>query len=389
MKRSTKEAITGYIFSAPILLTVIIFTFYPIIAVFYYSFTNYQPLEAQKFNNLVNPQEALEFNTGYFSDELNDVSLEELKQNFDILTFIELDVGVNLDEESKTSIKKYFDTQKLLEDFKNKQLNHETKVSTFMSEYMMKDSNKFKKYIPNFIGFKNFKKMFSDPYFTISLFNAILYALIVVPVQTILAVLLAVAANSKIKGVNFFKTTFFIPSITSSAAISMIFWLIYSKPGVLNRLLTSFFGWAGYQPVDWLNEPNTALFAIMIMNIWTTAGYFMITFLAGLQDISPSIYEAAKIDGAKDGKIFWKITMPMLKPQILFVMIMGTIGCLQVFDQIYFLIKNMRNITISYYIYKNAFEYGNMGYASALAVILFGIILLITFIQKKFFKEEY
>lgn len=389
MKRSTKEAITGYIFSAPILLTVIIFTFYPIIAVFYYSFTNYQPLEAQKFNNLVNPQEALEFNTGYFSDELNDVSLEELKQNFDILTFIELDVGVNLDEESKTSIKKYFDTQKLLEDFKNKQLNHEIKVSTFMSEYMMKDSNKFKKYIPNFIGFENFKKMFSDPYFTISLFNAILYALIVVPVQTILAVLLAVAANSKIKGVSFFKTTFFIPSITSSAAISMIFWLIYSKPGVLNRLLTSFFGWAGYQPIDWLNEPNTALFAIMIMNIWTTAGYFMITFLAGLQDISPSIYEAAKIDGAKDGKIFWKITMPMLKPQILFVMIMGTIGCLQVFDQIYFLIKNMRNITISYYIYKNAFEYGNMGYASALAVILFGIILLITFIQKKFFKEEY
>ncbi|PWJ88253.1 sugar ABC transporter permease [Oceanotoga sp. DSM 15011] len=389
MKRSTKEAITGYIFSAPILLTVIIFTFYPIIAVFYYSFTNYQPLEAQKFNNLVNPQEALEFNTGYFSDELNDVSLEELQQNFDILTFIELDVGVNLDEESKTSIKKYFDTQKLLKDFKNKKLNHETKVSTFMSEYMLKDSNKFKKYIPNFIGFKNFKKMFSDPYFTISLFNAILYALIVVPVQTILAVLLAVAANSKIKGVSFFKTTFFIPSITSSAAISMIFWLIYSKPGVLNRLLTSFFGWAGYQPVDWLNEPNTALFAIMIMNIWTTAGYFMITFLAGLQDISPSIYEAAKIDGAKDGKIFWKITMPMLKPQILFVMIMGTIGCLQVFDQIYFLIKNMRNITISYYIYKNAFEYGNMGYASALAVILFGIILLITFIQKKFFKEEY
>lgn len=115
----------------------------------------------------------------------------------------------------------------------------------------------------------------------------------------------------------------------------------------------------------------------------------MITFLAGLQDIPTSIYEAAKIDGATPSKIFWKITVPMLRPQILFVMIMGTIGCMQVFDQIYFLIKNMRNITISYYIYKNAFEYGNMGYASALALALFAIILFITILQRKFIREEY
>ena len=241
----------------------------------------------------------------------------------------------------------------------------------------------------SFTGFFNFRKMFKDQYFRISLWNALLYTIIVVPVQTLLAVLLAVAANSKIKGVGFFKTTFFIPSVTSSAAISMIFWLIYSKPGVLNRILEGLFGRFGYQAVDWLNEPNTALFAIMFMNIWTTAGYFMITFLAGLQDIPVSIYEAARIDGAGMIKTFRKITMPLLRPQILFVMIMGTIGCMQVFDQIYFLIKNMRNITISYYIYKNAFEYGNMGYASSLAVILFGIIMLITLLQRKFVKEEY
>jgi ABC-type sugar transport system permease subunit len=127
----------------------------------------------------------------------------------------------------------------------------------------------------------------------------------------------------------------------------------------------------------------------MAMNICTTAGYFMITFLAGLQDIPKSIYEAASIDGAKGWTRFWKITMPLLRPQILFVMIMSTIGCLQVFDQIYFLIKNMRNITISFYIYKNAFEYGEMGYASSLAVVLFGVILFITFIQRKYIKEEY
>ncbi|NUU98936.1 ABC transporter permease [Marinitoga sp. 1154] len=282
-------------------------------------------------------------------------------------------------------IKKYFNTNKLLNDFISGKLNKEMKISQFMSIYLDKGASSFKKYIPNFLGFENFKRMFKDQYFKISLFNAFFYSIIVVPVQTLLAIVLAVAANSKIKGVKFFKATFFIPSITSSAAISMIFWMLYSRPGILNRFLSLF----GFQPIAWLENPNTALPAIMVMNIWTTAGYFMITFLAGLQDIPVSIYEAARIDGASSSKIFWKITIPMLRPQILFVMIMGTIGTMQVFDQIYFLIKNMRNITISYYIYKNAFEYGNMGYASALALILFSIILTITFLQRKFIREEY
>ena len=226
--------------------------------------------------------------------------------------------------------------------------------------------------------------MIKDQYFWISLKNAFVYSVIVVPVQTLLAILLAVAANMKIRGRGFFKAVFFIPSISSSAAISMIFWLIYSKPGVLNRLL----GYFGMQPIDWLNNPNTALGAIMVLNIWTTAGYFMVTFLAGLQGIPGTIYEAAEIDGAKFWRRFWKITFPLLRPQILFVSIMGIIGCMQVFDQIYFLIKNMRNITISYYIYKNAFEYHNIGYASAIAMVLFLIILLITTLQRKFIKEE-
>jgi ABC-type sugar transport system permease subunit len=224
-------------------------------------------------------------------------------------------------------------------------------------------------------------ELLKDQYFWISLGNAFFFSLIVVPIQTLLAVILAVAANSKIKGVKFYKAVFFIPSITSSAAISMIFWMIYSKPGVINRL----FGTS----IDWLNEPNTALPAIMLMNIWTTAGYFMVTFLAGLQDIPDSIYEAAEIDGASGLTTFWKITMPLLRPQILFVAITGTIGCMQVFDQIYFLIKNIRNITISFFIYKNAFEYGKMGYASAVALVLFLIILAITAVQRKYIKDEY
>jgi ABC-type sugar transport system permease subunit len=249
---------------------------------------------------------------------------------------------------------------------------------------MASKSELFVRYVPEFVGFKNFREMFKDQYFWISLKNAFVYSIVVVPIQTLLAMLLAVAANMKIMGQRFFKTVFFLPAISSSAAISMIFWLIYSKPGVLNRLLSTF----GFQAVDWLNEPNTALGAIMVMNIWTTAGYFMITFLAALQSIPSSIYEASQLDGAKFWKTFWKITMPLLKPQMLFVSIMGIIGCLQVFDQIYFLIKNMRNITISYYIYKNAFEYQRMGYASAIAMVLFLIIFAITTLQRKLIKEE-
>lgn len=383
LKWKTKEALTGYLFALPIILSIIIFTIYPILAAFYYSFTDYNPLNARNLEVTFNPQESLEFHLGFFQDEVK--SVDEVKDYFDLMSFIKSDVGVNLDEKKEKIIENYFDKNKLLNDFIAGKLNKEMKISDFMSIYLKKGDSLFKHYIPNFLWLENFKKMFKDQYFKISLFNAFFYSIVVVPVQTFLAIVLAVAANSKIKGVKFFKTTFFIPSITSSAAISMIFWMIYSRPGVLNRLLSL----VGLQPVAWLENPNTALPAIMVMNIWTTAGYFMITFLAGLQDIPISLYEAAKIDGASPSKIFWKITIPLLRPQILFVMIMGTIGCMQVFDQIYFLIRNMRSITISYYIYKNAFEYGNMGYASALALVLFAIILFITFLQRKFIKEEY
>ncbi|GAB6188625.1 hypothetical protein JCM30566_03640 [Marinitoga arctica] len=383
LKWKTKEALVGYLFSAPIIISIITFTIYPIFAAFYYSFTDYNPLNARNLEVTFNPQETLEFHLGIFKDDVN--SVDEIKDYFDLMTFIKSDVGINLDDNKEKTIKQYFDTNKLLNDFLHGELDKEMKIADFMSIYLKKGGSYFKKYIPNFLGIENFKRMFNDQYFRISLFNAFFYALIVVPVQTLLAIVLAVAANSKIKGVKFFKATFFIPSITSSAAISMIFWMIYSRPGILNRFLSIF----GFQPIAWLENPNTALPAIMVMNIWTTAGYFMITFLAGLQDIPTSIYEAARIDGASPSKVFWKITIPMLRPQILFVIIMGTIGSMQVFDQIYFLIKNMRNITISYYIYKNAFEYGNMGYASALALILFFIILFITFLQRKFVREKY
>ncbi|ANE41451.1 MAG: carbohydrate ABC transporter permease [Fervidobacterium pennivorans] len=389
MKYKTKEAIVGYLFSTPIILTVLVFTIYPIVAAFYYSLTDYQPLEARKYTYIFNPYDALEIHTGILREEARNYTIDEMLEYFDPVSFVEIDVGVKLGEEEKKLIKEYFDSLNLLNDYREGNLPNEIKIADFMKRYMNKHGDRFTKYIPRFVGLKNFKDMLKDMYFYTSFWNALLYSIIVVPIQTLLAIILAVAANSKIKGVNFFKSVFFLPAITSSAALSMIFWLIYSKPGVLNKILVALFGRFGFQPVDYLNEPRIALFAIMAMNIWSTAGYFMVTFLAGLQDIPSSIYEAARIDGANGWQIFWKITLPLLRPQIVFVSIMGTIGCMQVFDQIYFLIRNLRNITISFYIYKNAFEYGKMGYASALAVVLFGVILVLSLVQRKIIKEEY
>ncbi|PNR94333.1 carbohydrate ABC transporter permease [Petrotoga sp. 9PWA.NaAc.5.4] len=387
MKPKTKEAISGYIFASPVIIIVLLFTIYPIIMIFYYSFTNFNPLETQKFKMPLNVQETIELHIGMFQSDVN--SVEEVMSWFDLLFFIKYDVGINLTSEQEEAVLKYFDTQKLLEDFVSGKLNTVMTTSEFMTTYMTQEKSLFKKYKPQLVGLGNFRRMFNDDYVKISLFNTLLYTAIVVPIQTFLAVILAVAANLKVKGVKFYKVVFFLPAITSSAAISMIFWLIYSKPGILNRILVTLFGGLGYQPIDWLNNPSTALFSIMLMNIWSTAGYFMITFLAGLQDIPTSLYEAADIDGASGLQKFWKITLPLLRPQILFVIVMGTIGCMQVFDQIYFLIENMRNITISFYIYKNAFEYGNMGYASSLALILFAIIMFITFLQRRYIPEEY
>jgi len=389
MRYKTKEAIVGYVFAAPVILTVLIFTIYPIIAAFYYSLTDYQPLEARKFTYVFNPYDALEIHTGVLREEAKNYKVDELLSYFDSVSFVEIDVGVKLSDEEKKIIRENFDSLNLLNDYREGRLPQQIKISEFMNRYMKNHGERFTRYVPKFVGLQNFKDMFKDMYFYSSLWNAFLYSIIVVPIQTLLAIILAVAANSKIRGVNVFKSIFFLPAITSSAALSMIFWLIYSKPGILNKILMSLLGNFGFEPIDYLNEPKIALFAIMAMNIWSTAGYFMVTFLAGLQDIPSSIYEAARIDGATGWQIFWRITIPLMRPQIVFVSIMGTIGCMQVFDQIYFLIRNLRNITISFYIYKNAFEYGKMGYASALAVVLFAVIMTLSLIQRKVIKEEY
>jgi len=381
-RRLLKEGIVGYAFISPIVITIVIFILWPIFESFYYSFTNYNPLRQQEYRGTFNVQDMLQ--EYLLVLDMKDLDREKLTKQFNSVDFLKTQLGLHLNQKQIDAVQRYFNSKKLIEDFVNLKLDRTMSVAYFMRAYMIRDSYMFTHYKPAWLGWKNFTNMVHDPYSWISLKNSIVFSLVVTPIQTFLALLLAIAANQKIRGIKFFKTTFFIPSITSSAAISVIFMMLYSKPGVINRLLNYF----GMPAIDWLNNVSTALPAIMLMNIWTTAGYFMVVFLAGLQGIPASLIEASELDGAQGWTRLWKIIIPLLKPQIAYVVTLGLIGTLQVFDQIYFLIKAQENYTTAMYIYTNAFSYGRMGYASAIAVAFFAVILLSTLVQRRVVREE-
>ena len=240
-----------------------------------------------------------------------------------------------------------------------------------------------------FVELKNFSRIWGDERVAIALKNTAEYVLIVVPIQTILALILALILNAQIKGKNWFRVIFFLPTVTSSAVLTLIFIWIYNSNGLLNNLL-SFFGLPSF---NWLGDPNVALKAIMIMNIWSTAPFFMVIYLAALQDIPTYLYEAAKIDGADDFDQFITITLPLLRPVTFFVIVMGIIGTFQLFDQSYIFSggsggPNNATLTVVLLIYQYAFKSLDMGYAAALALMLAGIILVATLIQRRLFKQE-
>jgi multiple sugar transport system permease protein len=240
-----------------------------------------------------------------------------------------------------------------------------------------------------FIGLKNFIRMASDERVWIALKNTAEYVAIVVPIQTILALILALILNYPIKGKNFFRIIFFLPTVTSSAVLTLIFMWIYNSNGLLNNLL-AFFHLPTY---NWIGDPSVALKSIMLMNIWSTAPFYMVIYLAALQDIPESLYEAATLDGANRFDQFVSITLPLLRPVTFFIVVMGVIGTFQLFDQSYIFSAgsggpNNSTLTVVLLIYQYAFKSLDMGYAAALALMLAAVIMLVTLIQRYFFKEE-
>jgi multiple sugar transport system permease protein len=249
---------------------------------------------------------------------------------------------------------------------------------------------------PKWVGIENYRYLLFQADFWISIRNTAIYTFVVVACQTALSMGLALSMDQKIRGKAFFRTVFFLPSVTSSVAISLIFMFIFFKNGVLNEGLAGLhldkvLSLVGLEPpVDWLGDPRTALSAIMIQNIWSTSGFFMIVFLAGLQDIPESLYEAARVDGASRWDQFRHITLPLLRPTTFYIVTMGLIGGFQMFDQVYVMTAGgplKSTLTTAYLLYQEAFVNFNMGYACAIAFVLATIIFICTMAQKKLMGE--
>ncbi|MBU3158751.1 sugar ABC transporter permease [Clostridium frigoris] len=239
------------------------------------------------------------------------------------------------------------------------------------------------------VGIDNYIKVFKDPVFLQALKNTCLYSIGVVPLQLIISLLLALVVDSKIKAKAFFRVAYYIPTLTSIVAVSTIFLFLFKKDGIFNKFL-SIFGIAGR---TWFNDPNFALMAIILMAVWSSVGVTMIIFLAGLQEIPQTVYEAAEIDGANKFQRFFKITLPLIKPTVFFNLVMTIIGTLQMFDQAYVISGGNggplnSTMTVVLYLYNKGFKEFEMGYASAIAFVLFLIIFTLTLIQKRLFKEE-
>lgn len=243
-----------------------------------------------------------------------------------------------------------------------------------------------------FVGLENFFQLFHDSTFLISLKNTIVYAVFTVPLTLVASLLIAVLLNSKIKGIVAFRTAFFFPYVASLVAVGAVWNMIFQPEfGPVNEILRTI---GVENPPRWCASADWAMVVIIIVSVWKYMGYYMVVYLAALQGIPASLYEAASIDGANGWKKFFNITIPMLRSTTFFVVIMLTIQCFKVFDLIYIMTGGgpgrATNVLVNH-IYNAAFVNFKFGYASASAVILFAIVLVVTLVQflgeKKFVDQ--
>jgi multiple sugar transport system permease protein len=234
---------------------------------------------------------------------------------------------------------------------------------------------------PTFAGLENYQNLLKDPTFRKALMNTVYYVGVMVPVSTVLSLGLALLLNQKLRAITWYRTAYFLPVVSSTVAVALVWSWIYSKDfGLLNYVLRTL----GLNPIAWLSSTRWAMPAVIIMGVWGILGEGMIIFLAGLQSISQSYYEAAEVDGASGWQKLWRITLPLITPSLFFFFIITMINAFQTFEQIYIMTRGgpvNSTTTIVYYIYRNAFRNFKMGYASSQAIVLFLIIMVLTLIS--------
>lgn len=234
---------------------------------------------------------------------------------------------------------------------------------------------------PRFVGLEGYRALLSDPVFGKVLLNTLYYTAGSVPLNLILALALALALNQKIRGIAVYRTAYFMPVVSSMVAVGLIWaWLYDTDYGLFNALLARLH----LPPVAWLTSTEWAMPAVILTSVWKSVGFNMVIFLAALQDVPEGLYEAARIDGAGAWRLFRHITLPLISPAVFFVVVMGIIGSFQAFDQVYVMTEGgpaRATTVIVYYIWQNAFKFFKMGYASAMAYVLFLLVLLATLAQ--------
>lgn len=238
-----------------------------------------------------------------------------------------------------------------------------------------------------FVGLDNFLALKEDTRFKAAFINTIVYSVTTVPLTLGAALGLAIILNQKVKGRDIFRTIGFFPYVASLVAVAAVWNMIFSPgAGVVNVLLTHL-GVARENLPKWAADPDWAMFTVVLFSVWKSMGYYMVIYLAGLQGIPSDLYEAGSIDGANALQKFWYITVPQLRPTTFFVVIMLTINCFKVYDLIYMITQGgpgTSTLVLVYHIYQTAFVTGsNYGYASAISMVLFLMVLLVTVIQFK------
>jgi lactose/L-arabinose transport system permease protein len=252
--------------------------------------------------------------------------------------------------------------------------------------------------LTRFTGLDNYRKLFTDPLFFKALGNTFRILLLQVPIMLIFALIFAAMLNSKrVKFKGFFRTAIFLPSVTSLIAYTILFKMLFSYDGMVNDMLMSM----GFlqNPIAWMQSPGTATFVLIIAMIWRWTGYNMIFYLSAMQNISSDLYEAASIDGASSVQSFFRITLPLLKPMILFTTVMSTIGTLQLFDEpmnfsaggttASMIGPDNCFLTLSVYIYNLCFKYTpKFGYSATVSYAILIIVVILTVIQFRISKDD-
>ena len=241
---------------------------------------------------------------------------------------------------------------------------------------------------PEWVGWENFQRLVQDEVFWLTIRNTLLYLIGVVPILVIAPLGLAIIVNQKLKGINWFRTAFYTPVVISMVVAGIAWKALYTQNGLLNQFLQQL-GFS--EGIPWLTDPNWAIWSVMLVTIWKGLGYYMVIYLAGLQSISPELYEAAAIDGSDGWQKHLDITLPLMRPYLFLVAVISAISATKVFEEIFIMTQGgPRNSskTVVYYLYERAFQDLDISYACTIGLILFLGILGLSIINLKLTAEN-